>query len=193
MSGLSVFTFEFHQVRFVGTAENPEWVAADVCACLAIRASGISEALASLEDDEMGNGNVVTPGGKQKMLTVTESGLYRLIFKSRKPVAKRFQRWVFHEVLPSIRKTGSYSLQSEQSLAFRCPLDTEIELLENKKSSIMERIATFEQEINDLKCLYKTVDIRQAELYIEKYASMHEKYNECLKKLVDSMAENLAK
>ena len=46
------------------------------------------------------------------MLTVTEAGLYRLIFKSRKPVAKRFQRWVFHEVLPAIRKSGSYSLNS---------------------------------------------------------------------------------
>ncbi len=55
-----------------------------------------------------------TLGGSQKMLTVTEPGLYRLIFKSRKPVAKHFQRWVFHEVLPAIRKIGSYTLPSAE-------------------------------------------------------------------------------
>ncbi|MEG3837587.1 BRO family protein [Microcoleus sp. Z1_C3] len=50
--------------------------------------------------------------GKQRlqpMLTVTEPGMYRLLLKSRKPIAKRFKRWVFHEVLPAIRKTGYYS------------------------------------------------------------------------------------
>ncbi len=115
MSNLSVFAFEGNEVRFVGTVEKPEWVAADVCTCLEIRASGVSESLASLEDDEKGNANVVTPGGEQEMLTVTEPGLYRLIFKSRKTVAKRFQRWVFHEVLPAIRKTGSYSLKTHEA------------------------------------------------------------------------------
>jgi prophage antirepressor-like protein len=108
MSNLSVFSFEEKEGRFVGIAEKPEWVAADVCACLQL--SDTSKALETLEPDEKGTKNVRTPGGEQEMLTVTEPGLYRLIFKSRKPVAKRFQRWVFHEVLPAIRKTGSYSL-----------------------------------------------------------------------------------
>lgn len=53
-----------------------------------------------------------TAGGEQEVLTVTEPGLYRLIFKSRKEVAKRFQRWIFHEVIPSIRKTSSYSIST---------------------------------------------------------------------------------
>ncbi|WP_341531409.1 BRO family protein (plasmid) [Nostoc sp. UHCC 0302] len=108
MSNLSVFSFESQEVRFVGTAEKPEWVGADVCACLQL--SDTSKALETLELDEKGTKNVRTPGGEQEMLTVTEAGLYRLIFKSRKPIAKRFQRWVFHEVLPSIRKTGIYSV-----------------------------------------------------------------------------------
>src|SRR5690606_24195991 len=50
----------------------------------------------------------VTPGGIQKVATVTEPGLYRLMARSSKPEAKAFDRWVRHEVLPSIRKTGSY-------------------------------------------------------------------------------------
>ncbi|MEH2374142.1 BRO-N domain-containing protein [Nostoc sp.] len=99
MSNLSVFMFESQQVRFVGTEYKPEWVAADVCVCLEL--SDTSKALETLEPDEKGTKNVRTLGGEQEMLTVTEAGLYRLILKSRKPVAKRFQRWVFHEVLTS--------------------------------------------------------------------------------------------
>jgi prophage antirepressor-like protein len=58
------------------------------------------------------------------MLTVTEPGLYRLLSsKSRKPIAKRFQRWVFHQVLPSIRKTGSYSLQDAQTERMKLELE----------------------------------------------------------------------
>ncbi|WP_375513476.1 Bro-N domain-containing protein [uncultured Nostoc sp.] len=112
MSDLSIFVFESQQVRFVGTPEKPEWVAADVCAILEIK--NVSDALANFDEDERGIANIYTPGDDnpqgQEMLTVTEPGLYRLIFKSRKPVAKRFQRWVFHEVLPSLRRTGRYEM-----------------------------------------------------------------------------------
>ena len=115
MSNLSVFAFEGQQVRFVGTADLPAWIAQDVCSVLGIK--NARDALADFEPDEKGVAIVYTPGGEQEMLTVTEPGLYRLIFKSRKEVAKRFQRWVFHEVLPSIRRTGSYALpQSELEL-----------------------------------------------------------------------------
>lgn len=118
MTNLSVFAFEGYQVRFVGTAENPEWVAADVCSILGLDTSIAINGRpdrpnSGLDFDEKGTAIVSTPGGNQEMLTVTEPGLYRLLSsKSRKPIAKRFQRWVFHQVLPSIRKTGSYSLQN---------------------------------------------------------------------------------
>lgn len=112
---LTVFAFEGNTVRFVGTAQKPEWVAQDVCSVLGIK--NARDTLADFEPDEKGVAIVYTPGGSQEMLTVTEPGLYRLIFKSRKEIAKRFQRWVFHEVLPSIRKIGSYSLpQAEAEL-----------------------------------------------------------------------------
>jgi prophage antirepressor-like protein len=110
MSNLSVFAFESQDVRFVGTSENPEWVAQDICKCLDL--DDTSKALEPLESDEKGTSIIRTPGGNQEVLTVTEPGLFRLIFKSRKPVAKRFQRWVFHEVLPSIRNTGSYTVSN---------------------------------------------------------------------------------
>lgn len=111
MSNLSVFAFEGHGVRFVGTPNEPEWVAQDVCQALDIQ--NYRDALSGFDDEEKGVAIADTPGGKQEVLTVKEPGLYRLIFKSRKAVAKRFQRWVFHEVLPSIRKAGSYNSNTE--------------------------------------------------------------------------------
>jgi len=105
------FEFEEKQVRFVGTADKPEWIAQDVCDALEL--SDVSKALKDFRGIEKGTTIVRTLGGNQEMLTVTEPGLYRLIFKSRKPVAERFRCWVFDEVLPTIRKTGSYSLTQD--------------------------------------------------------------------------------
>ena len=112
MSNLSVFTFEQQEVRFVGTAEKPEWVAIDLCKIFEIK--NVSDTLAKFAEEEKGVVTIDTLGGEQSLLTLTEPGLYRLIFKSRKGIAKRFQNWIFHEVLPSIRKTGSYSIHREK-------------------------------------------------------------------------------
>ena len=101
-----IFEFESKEVRFVGTAERPEWVAQDVCDVLGNGSA--SSALRNFDSTEKGMCTIHTLGGSQEMLTVKEAGFYRLVFNSRKPVAERFKRWVFHEVLPSIRKTGAY-------------------------------------------------------------------------------------
>ena len=90
---------------------EPWFVAADVCRILEIR--NVSDALSRLDADEKGVTNVYSPGGMKEMNIVNEPGLYRLVFASRKPEAKKFQRWVYHEVLPSIRKTGGYSVERE--------------------------------------------------------------------------------
>lgn len=112
MSSLSVFDFEGNTVRFVGTVDKPEWVAQDVCKVLEVK--NVSDAIERLDDYQKGIVTTDTLGGKQEMLTVTEAGLYALIFTSRKASAKRFQRWVFEEVLPSIRKTGTYTSQNQK-------------------------------------------------------------------------------
>jgi prophage antirepressor-like protein len=112
MSKVIIFGFENQEVRFVGTPEKPEWIAQDVGMALDMR--NIRMILGKFDDDEKGAVTIRTLGGEQEMLTVTEPGLYRLIFKSRKAVAKRFQRWIFHEVLPSLRRTGSYSIHQDR-------------------------------------------------------------------------------
>ena len=69
---------------------------------------------------------IYTPGGNQEMTIVSEAGLYSLILRSRKPEAKAFKRWVTHEVLPSIRKTGAYlspGMSNEQVKALVATLE----------------------------------------------------------------------
>lgn len=100
-------TFDGHRVRMVGTAERPEWVARDVCRVLAIHNS--RDALRDIVPEaEKGVARTDTLGGPQEVATVTEAGLFRLISRSRKPAAARFQSWLFGAVLPSIRQHGQY-------------------------------------------------------------------------------------
>lgn len=82
------------------------FVAADVCAALGI--SRTDDGVGRLDADEKGAGLIRTRGGTQQMTIINESGLYSLVLGSRKPKAKAFKRWVTHEVLPAIRKTGQY-------------------------------------------------------------------------------------
>lgn len=95
-------------LRIVMIDGEPWWVLADVCAVLEI--VKVSQAAERLDPDEKGTCNVGTLGGPQDVLIVSEPGLYKLIMTSRKPLAKQFDRWVRHEVLPAIRRTGRYQV-----------------------------------------------------------------------------------
>ena len=100
----------FGTVRVVMKDGEPWFVAKDVCECLEL--DNVTEALRGLDDDEKitlsnpeGNPRAGIP---HQMNVVSEAGLYSLILRSRKPEAKAFKRWITHEVLPSIRRTGQY-------------------------------------------------------------------------------------
>lgn len=118
MSELKIFAFEGAEVRTVLVDGEPWWVALDVCSVLDIQSG---RALARLDDDEKGLRSTHTPGGQQMLTYVNEPGLYTLVLGSRKPQAKAFKRWITHEVIPSIRKTGQYgappALPSNRDLA----------------------------------------------------------------------------
>lgn len=103
---LQTFDFNSNPVRVVMMDDAPWFVAVDVCRVLEIVNS--RDALSALEEDEKGVGISDTPGGSQKMNIVSESGLYALIFKSRKAEAKKFRKWVTSEVLPELRRSGFY-------------------------------------------------------------------------------------
>jgi prophage antirepressor-like protein len=104
----TTFSFDTETVRVAGTPDSPVFCAKDVCETLGL--SKYRDAIASLDSDERVSISVDTLGGTQEMTFVTESGLYSLIFKSRKENANRFRKWVTGEVLPAIRKTGTFSV-----------------------------------------------------------------------------------
>lgn len=121
---ITPFLFGETLIRIVNQDGSPWFVGKDVCECLglnnhrmAIQGSSKSGNL-GLDDDEKGVMNHDTLGGEQGLLCINESGLYTLIFKSRKPEARAFRKWVTSVVLPAIRKRGFYSHRTDQLLSF---------------------------------------------------------------------------
>lgn len=109
MNELQIFENpEFGRVRTVSVDNEPWFFAKDVCDALSVATNHVRE---SLDEDEVSNlrSTEIGPefGGKAPLI-VSEAGLYSLILKSRKPEAKAFKRWITHEVIPAIRKTGGY-------------------------------------------------------------------------------------
>jgi anti-repressor protein len=113
MSNLQVFNFENNEVRTIVEADGDIWfVAKDVCDALGH--SNHNSAISRLDEDEKGVSEVYTLGGKQNMIIISDSGVYDLILTSHLDSAKPFKRWVRKEVIPSIRKTGSYSTTNKK-------------------------------------------------------------------------------
>lgn len=96
--------FEGAELRTVVVDGEIWFVAADVLRILDVDHTS----LRSLDDDEKGRDTIPTLGGPQAVATINEPGLYSLIIRSRKPEAREFKRWVTHDVIPSIRRTGAY-------------------------------------------------------------------------------------
>lgn len=121
---LAVFNFNGqNQVRTIVQNGEPWFVAKDICDILEL--GNVSQALSTLDSDEKmtitnNDSHSGERGGAQSYLAVNESGLYTLVFKSRKPQAQAFRKWVTSEVLPIIRKTGQYS-QSQQVMSNLLP------------------------------------------------------------------------
>lgn len=141
MNDITIFNYEESQVRAI-THENgtPWFVAKDVCGVLGL--NNVSKALIELDQDEKSYITMSNDSNYNSNLRIIgEAGLYNLIFKSRKPEAKKFKRWVTHEVLPSIRKIGNYSLEMPKTKveAIKCWLKAEEEKeqlqIENKNQS----------------------------------------------------------
>lgn len=112
MNDVKIFNYQSNEIRTV-VDENgePWWVAKDVCEVLGIL--NHKDAISALDDDEKDGVGITDPiGREQKTNVINEPGLYTLIIRSNKPESKPFKRWITHEVLPSIRKNGSYFLKA---------------------------------------------------------------------------------
>lgn len=132
MSEVMKLNFKGTSVSIVDRDGTIWYVAKDVCNALEI--TKYRDAIATLDADEKGCPVIVdTLGGKQEMAAISESGMYKLVFRSRKELAKEFTRWVTHEVLPCIRKTGMYTTEQAAKELIADPLDKLQEVLDVAK------------------------------------------------------------
>ena len=114
-NALQVFRYKEQEVRTVELDGEIWFVAKDVCDILEIVDS--TTATRDLDDDEKATHSMRTPGGMQNMTVISEPGVYALVMKSRKPEAKQFSRWVRHEVLLTLHRTGTYSLRPNANIS----------------------------------------------------------------------------
>lgn len=164
MNELQVFTYHDTPLRTVEKDGELWWVLKDVCATFGVmnhKAVGDR-----LDDDERGYATVTTPGGEQKVSVVNESGLYSALFsmqpnqargvpdeliEKRKQQLKDFKRWVTHEVLPSIRRTGSYALAQAQPMTPAQLIAAQAQILvdmEKRMNKVEDQAATLEAKVD---------------------------------------------
>ena len=116
----------FGQVRTIMSASNePLFCLSDVCRALEMKRFRIER----LDKDVISNHPLQTAGGLQQVTFVNEDGLYDIVLDSRKPKAKKFRKWITSEVVPSIRKTGSYSVEQPKELSAAESLLQSVQLL----------------------------------------------------------------
>ncbi|NJM13992.1 MAG: Bro-N domain-containing protein [Bacteroidales bacterium] len=113
--------------------EQPHFVAVEVCEILSL--TNPTESLRGLDEDEKLTSVLLRAGQKRSVNLINESGLYSLIFQSRKPEAKLFKKWVTSEVLPSIRKTGKFEAHNGKKILSDTAIYKEGELFPNKMGS----------------------------------------------------------
>jgi len=117
---MNIITKEFKnsKIRTIIINGEPWFIAKDVLEILLDNKNpNVGQATKDLEDDELTSFKIMSGGQVREMAIVSESGLYSLILKSRKHIAKPFQKWVTRDVLPSIRNTGSYQIQPKDDIS----------------------------------------------------------------------------
>ena len=153
MNNLTVFENpEFGSVRTVELDGEPWLVGKDVAAALGYK--NPQEAIRThVDDEDKGVSEILTPGGKQSVPIINESGLYSLVLSSKLPTARKFRRWVTSEVLPSIRKTGGYNLPKDYPSALRALADAE-----EKRLALLAENEAQRQVIADFEPVKQYVD-----------------------------------
>jgi len=138
-----IFEYDTNEVRTIPETETTWFVAKDVCNILGI--SNARQAVSKLDDDEKLTYKLYTSGQQRDTWCINEFGLYQLILTSNKPEAKKFKRWITHEILPTIRKAGVFTSEQAQQL------QAENQAIVKRRSEILKRINALISERKDLK------------------------------------------
>ena len=142
MNDLQIFNSEeFGEVRTAVVNDEPMFCLADICRVLEIK--NVSDCKSRLRQKGIVTTDTLTNGGKQKMIFIDESNLYKTIFQSRKESAERFTDWVTGEVLPSIRKAGSYSMPKTTG--------GQIQLLAQGYTELEQKVNDIKDDVSELK------------------------------------------
>lgn len=146
MNDLQIFTYEGTPCRTIEKEDGLWWVLKDVCEVLGIVKH--TNVAARLDDDEKGACLMGTPSGQQNMTIINEPGLYNVILRSDKEEAKKFNRWVTHEVLPEIRSKGHYGMKAKtpaQLIAMQAQLLVD---MEQKVAAVEEHGKALEKKVD---------------------------------------------
>lgn len=137
---LNTFNFEGRSpVRVISVDGEPQWVAKDIAEALGYsEGSNPARLFASIPDVWKGMNRIHTPSGDPYMITITEQGLYFFLGRSDKPAALPFQMWIAGEVVPSIRKTGSYSVADSVPKTLQEALRAYADVLDQKEALACE-------------------------------------------------------
>lgn len=145
------FNFEGHDVRAIAIDGEPWFVGKDVAEALGYgKGKSITNAVTNhVDDEDKGVTKIMTPGGRQKMVIINESGLYSLILSSKLDSAKKFRKWVTSEVLPSIRKNGGY-IYGQENMSEDELLSRALILANSKILSLESKNEKLEEEKQDV-------------------------------------------
>lgn len=140
MKELQIFNYGENEVRTMMKDGEPWFALKDVCDVLGL--SDTNKVAERLDADELTRIKFVSGGQTREMYAVNESGLYNVILRSDKPEAKIFKRWITHEVLPSIRKTGEYKTKHKEMTDYQSrTIKTREENVKIRKAQILKQIA----------------------------------------------------
>ena len=144
MNELQIFNSEeFGEIRTVSINDEPWFVASDICKALELSNATVS--VQRLDEDEKSKFNLGLSGGDTNC--VNEYGLYSLVLASRKPEAKKFKRWITHEVIPSIRKHGGY-IAGQETMSDDELLAKALVVAQSKIAEKQNRIEELTKEVN---------------------------------------------
>lgn len=152
MNELMIFNYQNNNVRTIEKDGEPWFVLKDVCTVLGI--SKYRDTATRLDADERGSVELDTPGGMQSMTIINESGLYNVILRSDKPEAKPFRKWVTSEVLPTIRKTGSYGGVNLSNLSPELQVLINLEQRQKEQQKAIEDVNQRLDGIREIMCIH---------------------------------------
>jgi prophage antirepressor-like protein len=164
--------FNDKNIRVLGTSENPMFVVKDICKILGL--SNVTEVLRNIPDNWKCSASLKSGQGLQTSNVVNQAGLYKIIMRCNKPVAKPFQDFVCEEILPSVRNTGEYK--------YKKILD------EKKKESILDENQIIKDEKTEL---VKTSDITELKLILQNIQTLIKESNELKSQFDKTTKENV--